>query len=59
MTSSTTIQPMSYQKVLSGRRISLPDQLTKKYGIKEGDFVIVEDDDGIKITPAQIVKRRP
>jgi bifunctional DNA-binding transcriptional regulator/antitoxin component of YhaV-PrlF toxin-antitoxin module len=47
----------TFQKVLSGRRVSIPDILSEKYCIKEGDFVIVEDNDGIKITPAQIIKR--
>lgn len=51
---STTL---SYQKVLSGRRISIPDSLSKKYGIKEGDLVIIEDDKGIRIIPADVVKR--
>ena len=49
----------SYQKVLSGRRISLPENLCKKYNIREGDFVIVhEDEDGIKIIPADVIPRK-
>ena len=47
----------TYQKVLSGRRISIPDNLSQKYCIKEGDLVIVEDNDGIKIIPAKIIRR--
>jgi bifunctional DNA-binding transcriptional regulator/antitoxin component of YhaV-PrlF toxin-antitoxin module len=48
---------IDYQKVLSSHRISIPINLCKKYNIKEGDLVIVEDDSGIKITPAHVIKR--
>ncbi len=41
---------LNYQKVLSGRRITLSDDICKKYNIKEGDIVIVDDEDFIKIT---------
>jgi len=48
----------NYQKVLSGRRISIPDTLSKKYGIREGDVVIIEDStNGIRIVPADVVPR--
>ena len=48
---------LNYQKVLSGKRVTLSENICKKYNIKEGDIVIVEDDDVIKITPAQVIKR--
>ena len=49
----------TYQRVLSGRRVSLPESLVKKFGIKEGDIVIVEEDrDSIRIMPAEIVRRK-
>jgi bifunctional DNA-binding transcriptional regulator/antitoxin component of YhaV-PrlF toxin-antitoxin module len=49
----------TYQRVLSGRRVSLPGSLVKKFGIKEGDIVIVEEDrDSIRIMPAEIVRRK-
>ena len=48
---------VNYQKVLAGKRVTLSEHICKKYNIKEGDIVIVEDDDSIKITPAQVIKR--
>lgn len=48
----------NFQKVMSGRRISIPEILTKEYGIKEGDIVIVENTSkGILIVPAEVVPR--
>ena len=47
----------NYQKVLSGRRVAIPDNLSKKYGIKEGDVVIIEDSNGIRIIPADVTPR--
>lgn len=47
-----------YQKVLTGKRITIPFHMANKYDIKEGDIVIVEDDNGvIKIIPVDLVKR--
>lgn len=49
----------NYQKVLSGRRVSIPDSFSKKYGINEGDIVILEEDKGgLRIIPADVIKRR-
>lgn len=40
------------QRVLSGRRITLPKSAAEKLGIKEGDRVVVQLlDDGVKIAP--------
>jgi bifunctional DNA-binding transcriptional regulator/antitoxin component of YhaV-PrlF toxin-antitoxin module len=48
----------SFQKVLSGRRVSIPDELSKKYGIREGDIVILkESSNGITIVPAEVVPK--
>ena len=48
----------NYQKVLQGKRITIEYDTAKKYNIKEGDIVIVEDEnDGIKIIPAAVVRR--
>jgi bifunctional DNA-binding transcriptional regulator/antitoxin component of YhaV-PrlF toxin-antitoxin module len=43
--------------VLSGKRITIPDPLSKKYNIQEGDIVIVEDDHGIRIVPVEVRRR--
>lgn len=41
----------NYQKVLSGRRVSIP----MEYGIKDGDIVIIEKDKrGVLIIPAEV-----
>ena len=43
---------------MSGRRVSIPEKLSEKYGIKEGDIVILEDSkNGITIVPAQVIPR--
>lgn len=47
------------QRVLSGRRVSIPDSMSKDLGIQEGDYVIVkEDSGGIRIVLAEI-KEKP
>ena len=46
----------NYQKVLAGKRITLPEYVCKKYNIKEGHIVTVEDEDQ-KITPTLVIKR--
>ena len=50
-----------FQKVLSGRRVAIPQDLAKKYDIKEGDIVMVVDHisgSGIAIIPCDITPRR-
>lgn len=46
------------QRVLAGKRISIPESYAKKYGINEGDFVIV-DASGTKlqVIPAQVTEK--
>lgn len=47
------------QRVLSGRRVSIPDDMSKDLGIQEGDYVIVKaENGGIRIVPAEI-KEKP
>ena len=49
---------IEYQKVLSGRRITIPEKLLKKHGLKEGDLITVEDvGDGILIIPVKIIPK--
>lgn len=45
------------QKVIDGNRITLPQDFVKKYGIKEGGFVLVEEtkDGNLLIKPAKVV----
>lgn len=51
--------PSSYQKVLSGKRVSLPESFYNKYDIGEGDIVILEEDKGsLRITPANVVPKK-
>lgn len=35
---STTVVP---QKILSGQRVSIPDQILKEWGLETGDYVLV------------------
>jgi bifunctional DNA-binding transcriptional regulator/antitoxin component of YhaV-PrlF toxin-antitoxin module len=43
------------QRVLSGRRISIPESYAKKHGVNEGDFIIVEENNGkLNIIPAEV-----
>ena len=47
------------QKVLAGKRISLPESYAKKYGINEGDFVIVEASGSkLQVVPAQVTEKQ-
>jgi bifunctional DNA-binding transcriptional regulator/antitoxin component of YhaV-PrlF toxin-antitoxin module len=49
----------NYQKVLSGKKVSIPDSFSKKYRINKGDIVILEEDRGsLRIIPADVIKRR-
>ena len=46
-------------QVYKDNRITLPATLLHKWGLKTGDYVIVEElSDGIKLIPAQIRPRR-
>lgn len=46
------------QKVLAGKRISIPESYAKKYGINEGDFVIVDASGSrLQVIPAEITER--
>ena len=46
--------------IMGGRRIGIREELAKKYNLKIGDIVILEDvGKGILITPAEVVKRKP
>ncbi len=47
------------QRILSGRRVTLPKEAMEKLGLKEGGRVIVQVlDDGVRITPANEEKPR-
>ncbi|MCL5252891.1 MAG: hypothetical protein M1351_02225 [Candidatus Thermoplasmatota archaeon] len=46
------------QKVLEGRRITLPDESTKRFDIHVGDYVLVEAaEDMIIVRPAEVVPK--
>ena len=47
------------QKVLSGFRITLPNDFRKALKVKEGDFIIVESHEGssLRIIPADVTPR--
>jgi len=46
-----TSQP---QKILAGKRVSIPEPILKKWHLKEGDFVLVkETKNGLTIVPAE------
>jgi AbrB family looped-hinge helix DNA binding protein len=46
------------QRVLGGRRVSIPEAASKALGIKEGDYVIMEvEADGLRIIPAEVSPR--
>ncbi len=46
------------QRVLGGRRITIPEDSGEKLGINVGDYVLVETTDrGITIRPVDIVPR--
>lgn len=43
------------QKILSGRRIPIPEGFMKKYSIREGDFVVLKEESGkLSILPAEV-----
>lgn len=43
------------QRILSGKRVSIPEAVLKKWHVVEGDFVIVkETKEGLVIVPAII-----
>ena len=45
-------------KVLAGRRITIPEEISKKLNIDEGDFVIVRLEDGsFRVIPAEVTVR--
>ena len=47
------------QRILAGKRVSIPEELLKKWNMQEGDFVLVEETDaGITIAPAEISKKK-
>lgn len=47
------------QRVLSGRRISIPEVYAKKCGINEGDFVIVEmSGSRLQVVPAEVSEKK-
>lgn len=47
------------QRVMSGRRVAIPDSVSKQVGLREGDYVIVEvDGHSVKIVPAEIKPRK-
>ena len=49
---------IEYQKILAGKRVSIPKKLLKKHGIKEGDLISVEDtNQGIIIIPVRVIKK--
>jgi len=45
---------MVLQKVLSGRRITLPKDFCDDYNIKEGDYVDVRRQDGLLIVAVNV-----
>lgn len=46
------------QKVLSGRRISIPESYAKEFGINEGDFVIVQlNGKRLEVVPAEVTEK--
>ena len=46
------------QKVLSGGRISLPQDFVRRWDLEVGDFVIVrEGEDGVEFFPAEITQK--
>ena len=47
------------QKVLSGRRIPIPEKFMKEHSIKEGDIVVLKHEAGkLSILPAQITIKK-
>ena len=47
------------QRVMSGRRVSIPDSVSKEIGLKEGDYVIVEvEGHSVRLVPAEIKPRK-
>ena len=49
---------IEYQKVLSGKRVSIPEPLLKKHDLKEGDLITIEDTNkGITIIPVKIIPK--
>lgn len=46
------------QKILAGKRVSIPEAVLKKWHLDEGDFVIVkETEKGLYIVPAEISEK--
>ncbi|MEM2159743.1 MAG: AbrB/MazE/SpoVT family DNA-binding domain-containing protein [Candidatus Nitrosotenuis sp.] len=55
---STLVSAIQPQRILSGKRISIPEAVLKKWHVDEGDFVLVkETKDGLVIVPAQISEK--
>ena len=47
------------QRVLAGKRISIPEAYAKKYGINEGDFVIVDASGSkLQVVPAEVTEKQ-
>lgn len=46
------------QKILSGRRIPLPEEFMEKYKIKEGDYVLLQEEKGrLSVVPAYVTPK--
>lgn len=49
----------SVQRILGGKRISIPAEASRELNLDEGDFVIVKVEDGsMRITPAKVIPRK-
>ena len=50
---------VNVQKILSGERITLPFTFVSKYGLKEGDVILVDETpQGLLIVPAEVKPRK-
>ena len=51
-------QKQTVQKIMSGRRISLPEWFMEENSLKEGDWVLVQEvGNSLRIVPAVIVPK--
>ncbi len=52
----TTKQP---QRILAGKRVSIPESILKKWNLREGDYVLVkETSSGLVIVPAEFKEKQ-
>lgn len=46
------------QKILSGRRIPLPEEFMEKHNIHEGDIVLLQEEKGkLSVVPANVTPK--